>query len=175
MTAIDIAAAPVMVGTKPPPMRAPLPLGRRANDNPFEGIPMAAYEQAVWKQISPFGTAWLINDPAGLKRVLIDNVANYPKTAMELRGFRALFGDGLLSSEGEKWRSHRRLMAPSFAPGAVASYAPAMTEASVEMADAWAQLPAGTEVDMSTQMTAVTLQIICRAMFSSDGGEMATM
>ena len=141
MTAIDIAAAPVMVGTKPPPMRAPLPLGRRANDNPFEGIPMAAYEQAVWKQISPFGTAWLINDPAGLKRVLIDNVANYPKTAMELRGFRALFGDGLLSSEGEKWRSHRRLMAPSFDPRSVAGYAPAMIGASVEMAEAWARLP----------------------------------
>jgi cytochrome P450 len=94
---------------------------------------------------------------------------------MEQRFFRALFGDGLLSSEGEKWRSHRRIMAPSFDPRSVASYAPAMTESSVELADAWDRLPPGTEIDASSEMTNVTLQIICRAMFSRDGGEMATM
>ena len=175
MTVIDVADAPVMVGTRPPPPRAPFRLGRAANDNPFEFIPLAAYTQPVWVQISPFGRAFLINDPVGLKRVLLDNVANYPKSDMERRGFRALFGDGLLSSDGEKWRSHRRLMAPSFDPRSVASYAPAMVDCSVELADRWAQRPPGVEVDASSEMTNLTLQIICRAMFSADAGEMATM
>ena len=174
MTAIDMGQAPVMVGTQAPAKRPKLQFGG-TRDNPFENIPLAAYEQAVWKQSSPLGSAWLISDPAGLKHLLLDNVANYPKTDMEQRFFRALFGDGLLSSEGEKWRSHRRIMAPSFSPTSVASYTPAMTEASSEMAKAWAKLPEGTEVDVSVEMTNVTLQIICRAMFSSDGGEMASI
>ncbi|HTX50439.1 MAG TPA: cytochrome P450 [Caulobacteraceae bacterium] len=175
MTAIDVVGAQSLIGTQPPPKRSPLRLGQNGADNPFERIPLVAYEQPVWKQASPFGSAWLINDPAGLKRILLDNVANYPKTELEQRFFRALFGDGLLSSEGEKWRSHRRLMALSFDPRSVASYAPAMTESSVEMADAWDRLPPGAEIDVSTEMTNVTLQIICKAMFSQDGGEMATM
>ena len=180
MAAVDTADGhvpdmPVMVGTRPPPKRSRVPFSRSGADNPFEQIPLAAYEQPVWKQASPFGAAWLINDPAGLKRVLLDNVANYPKTDMEQRFFRALFGDGLLSSEGEKWRSHRRLMAPSFDPRSVAGYAPAMVDCSVDMANAWAALPDGAEIDVSNEMTNVTLQIICRAMFSSDAGEMATM
>jgi len=175
MAAIDVADAPIMVGTRPPPERARLLLRRGPGDNPFESIPLAAFEQPVWKQVSPLGSAWLINDPPGLKRVLLDNVANYPKTDLEQRAFRALFGDGLLSSEGETWRTHRRLMAPSFDPRSVAGYVPAMVDCSVELAAAWAALPEGAEIDVSNEMTNVTLQIICRAMFSSDGGEMATM
>src|SRR5580698_6595377 len=173
MTAIDAGQAPVMVGTQPPPRRPKLQFGG-SRDNPFENIPLAAYEQAVWKQTSPLGSAWLISDPAGLKHLLLDNVANYPKTDMEQRFFRALFGDGLLSSEGEKWRSHRRIMAPSFDPRSVAGYAPAMAEVSASYADRWAQRD-GTEIDVSDEMTNLTLEIICRAMFSAEGGEMAGM
>src|SRR5215469_5385994 len=172
MSAIDVAEAPYMVGTKPPPKRAPLLLRQNVGDNPFERLPLIAFEQPVWK-VSRFSNTWMINDPAGLKRVLLDNVANYPKTDLEQRFFRALFGDGLLSAEPDKWRAHRRLMAPSFSPPSVASYAPAMVECSVEMADAWSTLREGAEIDVSNEMTNVTLQIICRAMFGSDGGEMA--
>lgn len=174
MTAIDVANAPYMVGTKPPPMRAPLLLRQNMGDNPFERLPLIAYEQRAWK-VSPFSNAWMISDPAGLKRVLLDNVANYPKTDLEQRFFRALFGDGLLSAEPEKWRAHRRLMAPSFNLHSVAGYIPAMVDCSVEMADAWTAQPEGSEIDVSNEMTNVTLQIICRAMFGSDGGEMATV
>jgi len=174
MTAIDVAGAPFMVGTKPPPKRTGIRLSQ-PRDNPFESIPLIAYERPVWKQLSPFGRSWMVNDPAGLKRVLLDNVANYPKSEMERRAFRALLGDGLLSLEGEKWRTHRRLMAPSFDPRSVSSYTPAITDCSVEMADAWAKLAPGTEIDVSNEMTNVTLQIICHAMFSQDGGEMAAV
>src|SRR5271156_1854284 len=104
MTAIDVAETPFMAGTRPPPERARLLPTRSATENPFESIPLAAYEQGVWRQPSLFQRAWLVNDPAGIKRVLIDKVANYPKMPMEQRAFRALFGEGLLSAEGETWR-----------------------------------------------------------------------
>ena len=101
MSALDLAEAPFMAGTRPPPARSRLLPGRSAKENPFESLPLAAYEQGVWRQPSLFMRAWLVSDPAGLKRVLIDKVANYPKMPMEQRFFRALFGEGLLSSDGE--------------------------------------------------------------------------
>ena len=135
MTALDAAEAPFMVGTLPPPtsVRGSLP-GQVGDREPFEIHPASpAYEQGVWRQPSLIGRTWLVNDPAGLKRVLIDKVANYPKMPMEQRAFRALFGEGLLSSDGETWRRHRRVMAPSFDPRSVAGYAEAMVEASIDV------------------------------------------
>ena len=174
VTAID-TAPPFLAGTKAPPRRAPLPMLSKQPSNSFESIPLGAYEQPVWEQRGLLNRAWLINDPAGLKRVLIDNVANYPKTAMENRFFRALFGDGLLSREGEAWRAHRRIMAPSFDPRSVAGYAEAMAGASAAFADGWARLTNGSEVDVSAEMTGLTLDIISRTMFSADAAEMTGM
>ena len=37
-------------------------------------------------------------------------------------------GRGLMTSEGETWRRHRRIMAPAFDPRSIAGYAPIMTE-----------------------------------------------
>jgi cytochrome P450 len=63
-------------------------------------------------------------------------------------------------------------MAPSFDPRSVASYAEAMASSSVAMADQWGALPEGTELDVSAEMTRLTLEIISRTMFSADAGEM---
>ncbi len=172
MTAIDVAETPSMVGTRPPTARARLLPGRSSTENPCETIPLAAYEQGVWRQPSLLNRAWLVNDPAGLKRVLIDKVANYPKMPMEQRAFRALFGEGLLSADGETWRRHRRIMAPSFDPRSVAGYAEAMVDASTAFAGEWGRLENGARIDASADMTRLTLEIISRTMFSADATEM---
>ena len=171
MTAIDATEAGSLVGTQPPPTRTRMMLRRTGRDNPFETIPLSAYEELVWRQPSMFARAFLVSDPAGLRQVLIDKVANYPKTALENRFFRALLGDGLLSAEGDNWKRHRRIMAPSFDPRSVMGYANVMAEASASFADGWSNR-AGDELDVSAEMTALTLDIICRTMFSADSGEM---
>ena len=137
--------------------------------NPMPQIIQAAYEQPVVRQTSPIGAFYVVADPEGVKRVFLDNVANYPKTEMERRFFGVLFGNGLLSSDGDTWRAHRRTMAPSFAPPAVASYAPGMAEDAQAFAARWDQLPPGEPVDVARDMTRLTLQIISRAVFATDG------
>ncbi|HEX3916676.1 MAG TPA: cytochrome P450 [Caulobacteraceae bacterium] len=172
MTAIDASEAPVMVGLGPPPKKPGSMRKAAEGGNPFANIPLAAFEQPVWKQPSLFFPVYVVSDPAGIRQVLIDKVADYPKTAMENRFFKAIFGDGLLSREGEAWRAHRRIMAPSFDPRSVAGYAGAMASASQSFSDGWAALPDGAEKDVSDEMTALTLEIISRTMFSGDAAEM---
>ncbi len=148
MTVIDAGEAPVLVGMRPPGPRPKAQLSSDGRDNPFETIPLAAYEQPVWRIPSIFQRAWMVSDPAGIKQVLIDKVANYPKTDTENRLFRAAFGDGLLSRDGEPWRAHRRIMAPSFDPRSVAGYSAAMADASADFADGWAKLEDGAELEV---------------------------
>jgi cytochrome P450 len=163
-------AEPVLVGSERPPDRARWRL-RRPDDrqNALPSIIAAAYEQPIVRQSTPVGAFHLVADPEGIRRVMLDNVANYPKTRLERRFFSSVFGDGLLSSEGEVWRSHRRIMAPSFSPASVTSYVPAMAEQALALDARWGNARLDQPIDVAREMNGLTLRIISQAMFSTDG------
>ncbi|MES2722109.1 MAG: cytochrome P450 [Pseudomonadota bacterium] len=173
MTAVEMS--PKLVGSDPPPRHMPLfGLGKALRKHPFPTIPPQAYQTPVLKVPTPGGQRfYVVSDPAGVKRILLDHVANYPKTERERRFFSAMFGDGLLSTDGEMWRVHRRTMAPSFSPPSVAAYAPAMAACAEAFRRRWDQAPEGAEIDVAEAMTDLTLQIIARTMFSTDGADVA--
>ncbi len=136
---------------------------------PFGGMPDAAYREPIVFSKTPLGVFVVVNEPAAVKRVLVDNVANYPKTAMEQRFFRALFGAGLLGTDGDLWRTHRRIMAPAFQPQAVGSYGATMAATTQDYRPRWDDLAqSGSAVDMPNEMSALALRIISRTMFSTD-------
>ena len=169
MAMTEAAPIPALAGSAIPDTLPPFfKRLRMAQENQWAVIPRIAYEEPVWRSNSIFGTGYFINDPAGAKRVLLDNVANYPKAPMEREALGAAFGDGILVSEGEKWKSHRRTMAPSFDFKSLVSYAPAMVECTVRAGDAWDAKGAGTVVDVAEEMTHLTLDIISRTMFSAE-------
>jgi len=168
-------AGPALAGLGPPPEKNPsLREQFSGSGNPFERVPRVVFEQPIFQMKSLFGRTTMVHDPEGVRRVLLDNVANYPKQELSNRIFTAMFGEGLLSAEPEMWRRHRKIMAPAFAPGVVASYAPAMAAQSQAFADRWAGLNAA-EVDMAEEMKQLTLAIICETMFSSDATELVAL
>ena len=116
-----------------------------------------------------------VNDPAAIKRVLIDNAANYQKTEITRRILEPGLGKGLITSEGETWRQHRRAMSPAFDHRSIAAYTPVMTGAAEELLVEWGKVPPGTSVDVQTAMMEVTLNIISRTMFSSDSDDIVTI
>ena len=113
----------------------------------------------------------MVNDPAGVKRVLLDKVANYPKADMEREILSAAFGEGLLSSDGEKWRSHRRIMAPSFDIRSLVSYVPAMAALAEARANAW-RASGFAEINIADEMTGLTLGVILRTMLFADANDL---
>jgi cytochrome P450 len=169
-----VEAHPDLVTTAPP--KKPLSFLKvmeATQHSIIAAIPEAAYEQPIYELKGSFGSLHIISDPAGVKRVLLDNVANYPKAKDDARFLAAAFGDGLLTSEGDKWRRHRRIMAPSFDHRSIVAYAPAMVEETGRFIAKWDNLPSDAMVDMDAEMTALTLQLISRTMFSSDSDDMA--
>jgi cytochrome P450 len=114
---------------------------------------------------------FVVNEPTGVRHVLLDNAQNYKKSELSRRILEPGLGRGLITTDGELWRRHRRIMAPAFDPRSVAGYAPVMTEVTEEMLAQWDALPERSEVDVAVAMMHTTLQIISRAMFSSDSDE----
>jgi cytochrome P450 len=165
-----------LAGLSPPPLKRAsfLQILRASRGNAFEVIPLEAYEQPVYLSEWLIGKVLIVSDPDGVRRVLLDNVANYPKEAIGDEFFTAMFGEGLLSAPAAKWRTHRKVMAPSFGTRTVESYAPAMVETTVAFAQHWDALPEFSEINIAEEMKALTLKIICRTMFSSDAEELSS-
>ena len=118
---------------------------------------------------------FIINEPNAIRHVLVDNAGNYIKSELSRRLLEPGLGRGLLTSEAETWRRHRRIMAPAFDPRSVAGYAPIMTEVTRELLAKWDALPNLSEAEMAATMTHTTLHIISRAMFSSDSDEIVEL
>ena len=169
---------PELVGCKPPPERKRW-FGIESifspPDNEFEALPRIAYEKPIWDFKGLFGHQFVISDPVGVKRVLLDNVENYPKTEMERRFLGGTLGEGLLVSEGDKWKSHRRLMAASFDFKSLVGYAPSMVALSENLAHEWQAKGKDAVVDIAMEMTHLTLQVISSTMFSADGQQLGDL
>jgi cytochrome P450 len=168
----------------PPVLPAPVPQQRRLSffefvrvlrDSAITSYAQEAYESDIIERKMFWRRMFVVNDPAAIKYVLIDNAANYRKTEITRRILEPGLGKGLITSEGETWRQHRRTMAPAFDHRSVASYTPVMTGAAEELIVEWGKVPAGTSIDVSTAMMEVTLNIISRTMFSSDSDDIVTI
>ena len=76
-----------------------------------------------------------------------------------------MFGNGLLTSEGDFWLEQRRLIQPAFTRGRIAAYAPAMVEETTRMLDGWSP---GQSREICHEMMRLTLAITARTLFGTD-------
>jgi cytochrome P450 len=58
----------------------------------------------------------LLNDPAGIRHVLVGRADNYERNASTMRILEPLLGGGLFLATGEAWRHRRRAIAPAMSP-----------------------------------------------------------
>src|SRR5271156_6619104 len=94
--------------------------------NPIEIWCEGDFERPVSLGRSVLGLRGAAHDPAAVRRIFLDNVANYRKDDLQLRVLRPGLGNGLLTTEGEDWRMQRRSLTPLFSPRQVADFAPAI-------------------------------------------------
>jgi cytochrome P450 len=167
-----------------PVLPAPVPSQRRLSffqfvralrESAIDSFAQEAYERDILERRLFGRSLFVLNDPAAIKHVLIDNAANYQKTEITRRILEPGLGKGLITSEGETWRAHRRTMSPSFDIRSIAAYTPVMTTAAEELLAQWDSVPAGTAVDVQTAMMEVTLNIISRTMFSNDSDDIVAI
>ena len=108
----------------------------------------------------------LVSKPSVAKQVLIDDEASFTKKGTAFFPSSRLAGDGLLVTDGDVWRSQRRLSNPAFRKAAVETYAEAMNECIEEtIRTRWRT---NGERDIYEDFNEVTLQVVCRTLFGED-------
>jgi cytochrome P450 len=130
-----------------------------------------AYGDVVRYRIA---TMWWyqVNHPDGVRRVLQENNHNYPKSNLTRSILTPVLGNGLFTSEGGLWLRQRRLMQPAFHRRRVAAFGGIMADATRSMLERWAPMAeSGTPVDVSAEMTSLTLQVASESLFHAHAGE----
>lgn len=161
-------------GTLAPGLRQllPLPYGaaREARRNPL-GFLMDGrrrFGDVFRYQIGPWCFN-LISHPDGVRQILQDNYTNYPRSHL-YKFTRLVIGDGLVSTEGDKWRRQRRMVQPAFHSQRIAALGQHMVEATARMLADWDNRPAlsSQPFDVAAEMTGLTLRIVGTTLLGVD-------
>ncbi len=119
----------------------------------------------------PPWSTFLFTHPNDIKHILQENHRNYWKGVV-FQKLKRIAGEGLVFSDGDLWRRQRQLIQPAFHRERIAGMAQMMVDSTTAMLDRW-QTHAATErpLDVATEMSTLTLEIVSRALFSTDLGD----
>jgi cytochrome P450 len=134
-----------------------LEIALAARRNVLEIIPAISYSRPI--VTGEVLRRWhMLADPSGYKRVMLDNLANYPKSEIMRRMLRPAIGESLFNADGPEWKWQRQAVAPVFTHRNVVALAPAM---SATAARAVQRLSPGGRCELVAQMLTATFDVIC--------------
>ncbi|MFI5454866.1 MAG: cytochrome P450 [Isosphaerales bacterium] len=111
-----------------------------------------------------------VNHPELVEEVLVNQNRKFIKH-YRLRETKRTLGHGLLTSEGEFWRSQRKLAQPAFHRERIAAYAQFMVGYTERMLESWVD---GQARDVQDDMMRLTLEIVAKTLFDAEiGGDTA--
>ena len=96
--------------------------------------------------------------PELIHQVLVTDARAFRKRKTDLE----VLGEGLLTSDGERWRVQRRRIQPAFRHDSIARYARLMVE---EAERSLQDKRDGDVIELRSEMLELTLRIVCRALF----------
>ncbi len=113
----------------------------------------------------PWFNAWLVNSPALIDDLLGKHARQFGKTSRGYALLRRIFGNGLLTSEGEFWLRQRRIAQPAFHKERIAGFAKEMVALTEALTHTWSR---GDSVELHQAMMGLTLQIVGQTLLSSE-------
>ena len=114
----------------------------------------------------------LVADADDVQRVLQTNHQGYGKRTVQYAALSLVTGEGLLTSDGEAWRSMRRLLQPAFHRDLLGGVLAGVDAAAQTLADEWSPLSQSSVVDVDAAMMRTAMRVVGTTLFGADlGGE----
>jgi len=111
---------------------------------------------------------YVFSHPDHVRRVFVDNHKNYAK-GIGIERIGILLGNGIMVSEGELWRRQRRMIQPAFHRDIIARMVDHIHVSNRELLEKWLTCADNKqEINLTQDMSDVTLSIVLRAIFSDD-------
>ncbi len=126
------------------------------------------YGDLVYFSIGGMRYYWAFH-PDLARQLLVTQAKRFRRTGRQVEVLREWDGDGLVTSDGDHWVRQRRLVQPAFHPRRFAAFGEAMTAATSRLLDRWQAAGSGI-LEMNSEMTDLTLEIMARTFFGADLG-----
>jgi cytochrome P450 len=107
---------------------------------------------------------YYVSHPDFIEEVLVNQARKFIKGRI-LRANKGLFGNGLLTSEGDFWLRQRRLAQPAFHRARIAAYGETMVRFTERLIAGWRDAET---LDVHAEMMRLTLQIVAKTLFDAD-------
>lgn len=113
-------------------------------------------------------TLHLFSHPELAEEVLVQQADRFVKVYDPRRptGLALVLGNGLVTSSGEVWKRHRRIIQPVFHRSRMAAMADRMVQVGEQRLAGWADR-AGRPVDIAAEMMQLALEVIAQTMFTA--------
>ena len=108
---------------------------------------------------------FLLSHPDYIESVLVTQHRKFTKHRFFWRHVRSIFGQGLLTSEGQQWVQQRKLIQPAFHRDRINGYGAVMVDLTEKMLASWRD---GQTRDIHADMMRVTREIVVRTLFGGD-------
>jgi len=115
----------------------------------------------------PRSPVLLVNDPAGVRRVLQEGHRGYCKQTVQYGALSLVTGSGLLTADGDAWLRRRRLVQPAFHHSGLPAVAAAAATAAEQLRAQWAAAPDGV-LDLDSAVLRAMLDVVGRTLFDAD-------
>ena len=125
---------------------------------------MARKNHDIAHVISPVLDFYFVNEPKMVNEVLFTKHMNFVKGDILKRG-KKVFGEGLLTSEGDFHHSQKRLIQRAFYSSTLASYSKVMLDYTDRMLESWKNKQT---LDIHKEMTHLTMAIMAKTLFDKD-------
>lgn len=124
----------------------------------------------TFKVYSPTRKAYTFvsHEPDHVAHLLVKNNRNYTK-GVGIERVKLLLGNGIMVSEGSFWKRQRRMIQPAFHRKVIENMSLHMQDLNADLLRHWSeQAQAGKQVNVTQEMSVITLEVVLRALFSKD-------
>ncbi|MBZ7966095.1 cytochrome P450 [Campylobacter molothri] len=133
----------------------------------LDGLYERSYKMQTGYVKMPNFDLYVINDTKEVKRMMVDEVKEFPKSAFLHELLSPLLGESIFTTNGEVWKKQRELLRPSFEMTRINKVFNLMSEAVADMMECFDKYPDNSVIEVDEAMTFVTADVIFRTIMSS--------
>ncbi len=133
----------------------------------LDGLYERSYKMQTGYVKMPNFDLYVINDTKEVKRMMVDEVKEFPKSAFLHELLSPLLGESIFTTNGEVWKKQRELLRPSFEMTRISKVFNLMSEAVSDMMKRFEKYPNASIIEVDEAMTFVTADVIFRTIMSS--------
>lgn len=132
----------------------------------LDGLYEKSYKMKMGRVKMPGLDLHVVNDPKEVRRIMVDEVREFPKSELLHELLNPLLGDSIFTTNDKVWEKQRDLIKPSFEMTRISRVFTHMKNAANDLIEHLDKNKSGSVVEVDEEMTYTTADVIFRTIMS---------